>query len=573
MPVHNTDVARIFTEVADLLEIEGANEFRVRAYRSAAQTIGQLSRPVTDLLEKGEDLTELEGIGDDLAEKIETIVDTGSLPLLEELEQRVPPALADLMHIEGLGPKRVRKLHNALDITTRDDLRQAAKDERIREVEGFGEQMEQNILDHIEQDEEERTLWFHAEPIAAALADYLAAHEAAERVEVAGSFRRKKETVGDLDVLVLGAEDAGIMEHVVGYEDVDEVLSQGSTRSSVRLASGMQVDVRVVPEDSYGAALLYFTGSKAHNIVLRDRAIDRGLTINEYGVFTEDEEERVGGATEEEMYETLDLPSIAPALREQRGEVEAAENDALPDLIEERDLRGNLHTHTTDSDGNASIEEMAQAAIDRGLDYLAITDHSPLVGVVQGLDDEALRKQIDRIRALDDELDALALLAGIEVDILEDGTLDLSDDVLERLDVCVASVHTQLDLPEAKQTERLLRAMDHPSVHILGHPTGRRLGQRAPYDVDVHRLLEAAVERGCAVELNAQPERLDLHDVHCKAAKEMGVPIVIGADAHAPDALDFLRLGVAQARRGWLEADDVVNTRPWDDAADVLARE
>jgi len=571
MPVHNTDVARIFTQVADLLAIEGANEFRVRAYRDAAQTIDQLSRQVADLVDEGADLTEMEGIGDDLAEKIETIVDTGALPLLDDLQNRTPAALADLMHIEGLGPKRVRALHDALGITTRDDLRQAADAGRIREVAGFGEKMEQTILDHIEQGEEARTLWFHAEPIATSLADYLAEHEAVGRVEAAGSFRRRKETVGDLDVLALGEEDAGIMEHFVAYEDVDDVLSQGSTRSSVVLASGMQVDLRVVPEASYGAALLYFTGSKGHNIVLRDRAIDRTLKINEYGVFDSDDE-RVGGATEEEMYASLDLPLIVPELREQRGEVEAAANDALPALVEEDDLRGNLHTHTTDSDGKASIEEMARAAAEQGLDYLAITDHSSLVGVVQGLDADALRAQIDRIRALDDELDAPTLLTGIEVDILEDGSLDLPDDVLETLDVCIAAVHTQLDLSEEEQTERILRAMDNPNVHILAHPTGRRLGQRDPYAVDVHRLLEAAAERGCALELNAQPERLDLHDVHCKAAKEMGVPIAIGADAHTPGALQYLRFGIAQARRGWLEADDVVNTRSWDDAKPILER-
>ena len=572
MPVHNTDVARIFTEVADLLEIEGANDFRVRAYRDAAQTIGQLSRQVADLIEAGEDLTEMKGIGDDLAGKVATIVNTGALPLLQDLEQRVTPALADLLHIEGLGPKRVRALHNALGITTRDDLRQAAEHKRIREVKGFGETLEQNILDHIDQGEEERTLWFHAEPMATSLADYLAEHEAVARVKVAGSFRRKKETVGDLDVLVLGPEGAGIMAHFVNYEDADEVLSQGSTRSSVVLASGMHVDVRVIPEESFGAALLYFTGAKEHNIALRNRALDRDLTINEYGVFTKADDERVGGATEEAMYASLNLPYIVPELREQRGEIEAAAKGTLPDLIEKDDLRGNLHTHTTDSDGKASIDEMAQAAIERGLDYLAITDHSSLVGVVQGLDADGLRAQVDRIRALNDDLDDLTLLAGIEVDILKDGTLDLPDDVLADLDVCIASVHTQFGLSEEQQTERILRAMDHPHVHILGHPTGRRLGQRTAYAVNVHRLLEAADERGCAMELNAQPERLDLHDVYCKAAKEMGVPIVIGTDAHAPGALDYFRFGVAQARRGWLEANDVVNTRSWKEAKAVLER-
>lgn len=571
MPVHNTDVARIFTKVADLLEIEGANRFRVRAYRNGAQTVRQLSKNVADMVEDGADLTELDGIGEDLAEYIEEIVDTGSLELLDELESKTPPALADLMHIEGLGPKRVKKLHEALGISSRDDLRTAAEEGKIREVEGFGEKTEQNILDHIEQGAEERTMWAEVEPVAEDLAAYLAESEEVERVEVAGSYRRKKETVGDLDVLALGEEGEPIMEHFVDYEDVDEVLSQGTTKSSVVLKSGLQVDLRVIPSESYGAALVYFTGSKAHNIELRDRALDRDRKLNEYGLF-EGEDDRVAGTTEDEVYEALNLDVVPPELREQRGEVEAAAEGSLPDLIELDDLRGNLHSHTTDSDGKASIQEMAEAAIDRGHDYLAITDHSSLVGVVQGLEADDLRDQIDRIRALDEEIDDLKLLAGIEVDILKDGSLDLPDDVLKRLDVCIASVHTSLALSEEKQTERILRAMDNPHVQIVGHPTGRRLGQREPYPVDVPRLIEAAADRDCLLELNAQPERLDLNDTYCKAAKDAGVTIALGADAHTIESLGFLRYGIWQARRGWLEADDVLNTRSWTECAKMLKR-
>jgi DNA polymerase (family 10) len=559
--------------VADLLEIEDANPFRVRAYRTAAQTLRQESRRVADMVADGADLSELENIGEDLAGKIETIVETGSLPLLEELEGRTPAPLADLMHIEGLGPKRVRRLHEELGITTREELKAAAEQEKIRALEGFGETMEQNILDRIDQAAEQRTLWAEAEPVATALADHLRGADGVDRVAVAGSFRRRKETVGDLDVLVLADDSVPVMDRFVDYEDVADVLAEGDTRASVVFRSGLQVDVRVVPSNSYGAALLYFTGSKAHNVALRNRALDRDLKINEYGVFeTNGEEAPVGGATEEEMYDTLGLPYIVPELREQRGEIEAAEAGTLPALIEADDLRGNLHTHTTDSDGAASIQEMADAAAERGFEYLAITDHSPHVGIVNGLDADALRHQVDRIHALNDERDDLTLLAGIEVDILKDGALDLPDDVLAALDVCIAAVHTNLGLSEEVQTERILRALDNPHVHMLAHPTGRRMGQRAPYDLDVPRLIEGAAERGVILELNAQPDRLDLNDTYCKAAKEAGVMIAIGADAHRPDSLDLLHYGVAQARRGWLTAEDVLNTRTWPEVKVLIDR-
>ena len=573
MPVQNADIARIFTEVADLLEIEDANPFRVRAYRTAAQTLRQESRRVADMVADGADLSELENIGEDLAGKIETIVETGSLSLLEELEGRTPAPLADLMHIEGLGPKRVRRLHEELGITTREELKAAAEQEKIRALEGFGETMEQNILDRIDQAAEQRTLWAEAEPVASALADHLRGADGVDRVAVAGSFRRRKETVGDLDVLVLADDSVPVMDRFVDYEDVADVLAEGDTRASVVFRSGLQVDVRVVPSNSYGAALLYFTGSKAHNVALRNRALDRDLKINEYGIFeTNGKETQVGGATEDEMYDTLGLSYIAPELREQRGEIEAAEAGTLPALIEADDLRGNLHTHTTDSDGAASIQEMADAAAERGFEYLAITDHSPHVGIVNGLDADALRHQIDRIHALNDERDDLTLLAGIEVDILKDGALDLPDDVLAALDVCIAAVHTNLGLSEEAQTERILRALDNPHVHMLAHPTGRRMGQRAPYDLDVPRLIEGAAERGVILELNAQPDRLDLNDTYCKAAKEAGVMIAIGADAHRPDSLDLLHYGVAQARRGWLTAEDVLNTRTWPEVKALIDR-
>ena len=574
MPVHNADVAAIFEEIADLLDLEDANEFRVRAYRNAARTVGQLSQPVADLIDEGDDLSELPDIGDDLADKIETIVETGTLPLLEDLEQRIDPALVELMDVPGLGPERVRTLHDALGITSPDELRAAAEAERVREVEGFGEKTEQNILDGLDEiGEETRWLLAKMEPIVASLVDYLDGPDAVEQVDVAGSYRRRKETVGDLDVLVLSADGPTVMDHFTDYEDVEEVRSQGETRSTVELTSGVQVDLRVVPPESYGAALMYFTGSKAHNVALRDRALEAGLTVNEYGVFRDDDdEERVAGETEAEIYGLFDLPFIVPELRENRGELTAAEEGDLPDLITPDDLRGTLHSHTTGSDGRSTLTEMAEAARERGLDYLAITDHSPNVAVVDGLDADGLRAQMDAIDDLNDDLDDLRLLKGIEVDVLEDGSLDLPDDVLRALDVCIAAVHTGLDLGQEEQTERVLRAMDNPNVHILAHPTGRRLPERGPMALDLDRVLEAAAENGCFVELNAQPERLDLNDVYCRRAKDLGVKVSIGADAHWHTDLDYLTHGVDQARRGWLEPDDVLNTRPWDEIAELFDR-
>ena len=573
MPVHNADVAAIFEEIADLLDLDEANEFRVRAYRNAARTLGQLSQPVADMIEEGEDLSELPDIGEDLAGKIEEIVETGTLPLLEELEEKIDPAMAELMDVPGLGPKRVRALHDELGVTTRADLKSAAEEGRIRTVEGFGEKTEQNILEGLEEiGEETRWLLASVEPVVTSLVAYLDEHDAAEQVDVAGSYRRRRDTVGDLDVLVLSGDGAAVMDHFVDYEDVTDVESKGETRSTVRLRSGMQVDLRVVPPESYGAALMYFTGSKAHNVALRDRAIDAGLKINEYGVFRGDEEERVAGETEEEIYGLFDLPFIVPELRENRGELAAAEKEELPDLITPDDLRGNLHTHTTGSDGRNSLAEMAEAARERGMEYLAVTDHSPAVAVTQGLDADALREQMDAVDELNDDLDDLRVLKGIEVDILEDGSLDLPDDVLAALDLCVCAVHTNLGLDEDEQTERVLRAMDNPNVHILAHPTGRRLNERGPIAIDLDRVMEAAVEKGCFLELNAQPERLDLSDVFCKRAKELGLKVAIGADAHSRDGLDFLRHGVDQARRGWLTPDDVLNTKPWDEIEDLFDR-
>lgn len=391
-----------------------------------------------------------------------------------------------------------------------------------------------------------------------------------QQVEVAGSYRRRKETVGDLDILVISESASRAVEHFVNYEDVEEISAQGETRSTIILRSGIQVDMRVVARESYGAALLYFTGSKAHNIQRRDMALERGWKVNEYGVF--EDQERIAGENEEGIYALFDLPYITPELRENRGEIEAGQAGNLPTLITLEQIRGDLQTHTTASDGRNSLEEMAQAAQERGYDYLAITDHSSHRGVTQGLDAEGLARRIDEIAELDETFPSIHLLAGAEVEVLEDGTLDLPDEVLARLDVCLCAVHTYFDLPRDMQTERIIRALDNPHIHILAHPTGRQINKRRPYDLDMECLIQAAIDRGCYLEINANPERLDLHARHARMAKEMGLKLAISTDAHSVNMLSVMRFGIDQARRGWLTADDVINTRPWREVHTLLKR-
>lgn len=561
MPIHNADVAAIFEEIANLLEIQGANPFRIRAYRNAARTVGELGRDIRTLLEKGEDLTQLPGVGDDLAAKIHEIVETGKCSMLDKLHKELPPAITELLKISGLGPKRVKALYHDLDVQTLEQLYRAAHDGRIRQLAGFGAKTEQHILESVKTHvtEARRFKLAVASQYADALAAYLRKVKGVGQVVVAGSFRRMKETVGDLDILVTAGPGSPIMERFAAYDEVKTVLSSGITRSSVVLRSGLQVDLRRVNEESYGAALQYFTGSKAHNIAIRRLAQERGLKINEYGVFRG--EERITGETEEAVYRAVGLPYIPPELREDRGEIEAARAGRLPHLVDLHDLKGDLHAHTKATDGHNTIKDMALAAKARGFEYLAITEHSRRLTVAHGLDPQRLLKQIDEIDRLNSELKGIAVLKGIEVDILEDGSLDLPDSVLERLDLVIGAVHSKFDLPRTKQTERILRAMDHPHFTILAHPTGRLLEQREPYDVDMLRIIRKAKSRGCYLELNAHPERLDLIDTQCQMAKEEGVLVSINSDAHSTLDLDNLRFGVGQARRGWLEKKDVLNTR------------
>lgn len=559
--MRNADIARRLTALADLLEIDGANPFRVRAYRNAAQSIEHLPRQVDDMLRDGEALTGIEGIGDDLAGKLETLVKSGDLPGLDAAEKRVPTQLRDLLRIGQLGPKRVKALHDELGIQNLDDLRRAARQDKIRALSGFGAKSQARILDALEtlDTQERRTPLHEAEQIAEPLAAYLRDTPGVKEITLAGSYRRSKETVGDLDILAICRDSRAIMRRFADYGEVREVISQGKTRSTVVLDNGLQVDLRVVPAQSYGAALYYFTGSKAHNVAVRRIAVQRGLKINEYGVFRGDQ--RVAGKTEKAVFAQVGLPYIPPELRENTGEIDAAYAKRLPELITLDDMRGDLHMHTDATDGKATLEDMARAAKRRGYAYVAITDHSQRLRMTHGLDTRRLRGQMEAIDALNERLKGPRVLKSLEVDILEDGALDLPDEVLAELDLCVASVHSKFDLSRNKQTQRLLKAMDNPHVHIIGHPTGRLINHRDAYPLDIDALIDGARQRRCCLELNAQPSRLDLGDRYARMAKNAGVLIAISTDAHATSQLGHMPFGIAQARRAWLEAKDVLNTR------------
>jgi DNA polymerase (family 10) len=561
MPLHNEDVAAVFEEIADLLEIEGDNPFRIRAYRNGARALRELGRDVRTLVEEGEDLTRLAGIGKNLAAKIHEIIDTGHCSTLDKLRKQLPADLAHLLKLPGLGPKRVHALYHELDIHTDEQLERAARDGLIRQLPGFGEKTEARILEALQAhvDTGQRIKLAVAARYAESLVAYLESAGGVEKVDVAGSYRRARETVGDLDILVAAADGRSVIRHFVAYDEVETILSQGSTRATVLLHSGLQVDLRVVAADSYGAALYYFTGSRAHNIAVRRMAQKQGLKLNEYGIYRG--RKRIAGSSEEEMFAAVGLPYIAPELRENRGEIEAAHAGLLPKLVELGDLRGDLHAHTRASDGHESLRGMADAAAERGLEYLAITEHSKRLTVAHGLDSKRLLAQLEDIDEFNAGKHAVTLLKGIEVDILEDGSLDLPDAVLEKLDLVIGAVHSGFGLSRARQTRRILRAMDNPRFTLLAHPTGRLIERRAPYDVDMPRIIRHARERGCYLELNANPERLDLLDTHCQLAREEGVLVSINSDAHSAQDFDNLSYGVGQARRGWLEKGDVLNTR------------
>jgi len=564
VPVENAEVARLFREVADLLELQGANPYRIRAYQGAARTIEELPQPVEELVRglKGKSLADLPGIGEDLAGKIEEVVNTGALRALGELERKVPKGLATLMHVRGLGPKRARALFDSLGVHTLSQLDRACRAGKVRHLPGFGAKTEANLLHELEAHgaEEHRVLRPVAAQYGEALLRYLRSVEGVQRAEIAGSYRRCRDTVGDLDILVTCRRGTPVIHRFVSYPEVEEVLAEGPTRSSVRLRCGLQVDLRVLAEASYGAGLYYFTGSKAHNIAVRRIAQKQGLRINEYGVWHG--RRRIAGRTEEEVLGSVGLPWIPPELRENRGEIEAARQGTLPALVERADIRGDLQSHTTDSDGRDTLAAMAHAAEDLGYEYLAITDHTPAVRVAGGLDRAGFRRQMKRIERLNGRLSKLTLLKGAEVDIRPDGSLDLDDATLDTLDVVLISVHSGFDLSEREQTKRVLRALRHPSVDLLAHPTGRLIGRRGGLRVDLEQVYRVAVEHGVLLEVNGQPDRLDLDDLASRAALAFGATLAISTDAHATAELGFMRWGVDQARRGWATRDRVANTRP-----------
>jgi len=562
MRLGNSEIARMFNEIADLLEIEDASPFRVRAYRTAASTLSGLGEEVRDLVRRGEPLTELPGIGKDLAGKIDEALRTGAMRTLDELHAQVPPGLEALLRLPGLGPKRVKALNIGLGIEDIEGLRLAAEAGRIHTLPGFGEKTEQRLLQALAARREKKMRLARAAalPAADALVAWMRDLPAVEAAEIAGSFRRGKDLVGDLDLLVTTTDAAAAVERFARYPRFSEVGVQGPTRAAALLENGLPVDLRVVAPESLGAALHYFTGSKAHNIQVRRLGQQRGLKINEYGIFRGTQ--RIGGESEASVFAAVGLPFIAPELREDQGEIAAALAGRLPRPVERSDLRGDLHSHTTASDGHGELRAMALAARARGLDYLAITDHAREHTPARALGEAALRAQMVAIDRLNEELDGVTLLKGAEVDILEDGRLSLPDAVLRELDLVVVSVHTAVGLTRRQQTDRVVRALEQRCVSILGHPGGRLRPEREGYAIDLDRVLRAAQERGCFVELNSQPKRLDLNEVFCRRARELGVLVSIDSDSHRPDDLDHLRFGITQARRGWLEARDVLNARP-----------
>lgn len=576
MAVHNAQIAALFNELADLLEIEDANPFRIRAYRNASRVIGNWPKSLAEINEEEGKIPKLPGIGADLSQKVAEISTTGHLKALDEVRRRVPGEILKLIKVPGVGPKRAKLLYEERGIRSTRELEKAAKSGKIKNIPGFGQKVEQNILQALRarasgmEKLQARIKRAEAEQIVAPLMKYLRQIKDLSNGEVAGSYRRKQETVGDLDIVSTCKDPKALIDHFTQYGEVARVLSQGSTRSTVLLRSGVQVDIRVVEEKSYGSALHYFTGSKDHNIAIRKMALQRGLKINEYGVFKGTR--LVAGRTEEEVYAKVGLPYIEPELRENRGEIEAAKLGRLPNLITLEKIRGDLHAHTNATDGRCDLKTMALAAQEEGYEYLAITDHTQRLKMAHGQDPKRVRAQIKKIDQLNAKLRGIRILKAAEVDILDDGRLDLPDDVLSELDFTVCSVHGKFNLSREQQTERVIRAMDNRCFTIFGHPSGRLIQQREPYEIDLEAIMLAARERGCFLEINAQPDRMDLTDVYCRMAKEIGVKVAISSDSHSDNDIHNMRYGVGQARRGWIEVDDVINTRPLKELLKLLNR-
>jgi DNA polymerase (family 10) len=562
--MRNGEIAEAFEELASLYELDGAVVYRVVAYRNAAKAIREAGVSVEELARQGR-VTELAGVGKTIAEKIDALLETGSIPSADKLKQRIPSGLVEITRIPGLGPKRAKLLHDELGIGSIDELRRAAEQGRLKDVKGFGPKGEENLLAAFAAGADgrpkDRMLLSKALPVAEELVEALREHPAAIRVELAGSARRLADTVKDVDIVAASSDPAALSKAFSELEPMDSVSASGEAGAKAITHSGLPVDLRIVPEEAFGNLLQHFTGSGRHNEALRTEAVRRGLHVSEYGIADDETETSEAFTTEKEVYERLGMQHIPPELRENRGELEAARRGKLPDLIELSDIRGDLHMHTTLSDGHATVEEMAEAAKELGYEYVAMTDHSATHGFGNDVTPKALLGRVDEIRALPDL--GITVLAGTETNVLPDGSVDYADDVLEKLDWVVASLHTSFRLSEKEQTKRMLKAMEHPLVDVIGHPTGRLIERREAYALDLDAVIAKAVETGTFLEINANPDRRDLNDVYARAAAEAGVTLMIDSDAHWPHTLKNMRYGVATARRAWLTKEHVGNTRPW----------
>jgi len=564
--MRNAQIALHFDELADLYELDGAIVHRVLAYRNAAKSIREATASVEEMTTAGR-VTELPGIGKTIAEKLGILLETGEIPAVQKLKDKYPPGLVEITRLPGFGPKRARKLFDELGIASLDDLRQAAEQEKLRELPGFGPKAEENVLVALDAGLDDRTkprlLLSRALALAEALASALRDHPAAERVEIAGSARRLTDTCRDLDLVATASDPAALAEAFCGLPLIGEVHSSAAAGVKAVTHNGMSIDLRIVPPENFGNLLQHFTGSKQHNEALRAEAVRRGLHVSEYGVLDDSTETTHACATEEEVYELLGMPYIEPELRENRGELQAAREDRLPDLVRVEDLRGELHCHTIASDGRNTIAQMAEAARERGYEYLAITDHSASHGFGNNVEPDELQRQIERIHEADAAIEGITVLAGSEVNVLPDGTLDYEDDLLAELDWVIGSLHSSFRLGEREQTERMIAAMEHPLVDAIGHPTGRLIDRREPYEIDIDAIAEAAARTGTFLEINGNPDRRDLSEVNARLAVEAGARIVIDSDGHGVETLRNVRYGIATARRAWLTAEHVMNTRPW----------
>ncbi len=565
----NAAIASVFEEMAELLEFRGENPFRIRAYQNGAKAIRELDEPVADILnDSSRKLSDIPGIGKTLVEKTQVLVDTGNLPQLEKLRGEVPEIVIAMARIPGLGAKKAAKIHAELGVESLDDLKLACQEGTVGKLKGFGKKTESSILEGIAIAKQagERIYWATGDELAQHIGDHMSRCSGIQKMQWAGSYRRGRDTIGDLDLLIVADDRIAAMDHLESYADRSQTIGRGETKISIRVGKAFQVDMRCVEANQFGAALQYFTGSQAHNIHTRKLAKEKGLKINEYGVFRNEDDSQVAGETEEAVYEAIGLPWITPELREDRNEFKWAEQGSLPDLIELSDICGDLHMHTTATDGKGTIRDMADAAVERGMKYIAITDHSQRVSMAMGLTPERLLDQWKSIDEIRPEYEGrLEILKGIECDILEAGGMDLPDDVLAQADWVLASVHYGQKQPRDQITERILGAIENPHVTCIAHPTGRLLNRRPPYEVDMDAVMKAAKEHGTLMELNANPARLDLNELHLAAAKRLGIPIVINTDAHSTSGMDVMQYGIKQARRGGLTKADVVNTRSWEE--------